>query len=219
MTHGPVSIHMVLAAVSIVFGPSIRELRAVGRTQRVAHARHAVCLIASEITSFGMPTIGRHLSDRDASTAHYSRDKARELCAADPEYAAKVETAREAALQLARSSVASRLADIDARAVADRICRDLGREPSRVSSDDVIAIAVRLLALDDVARATAELLGSLATIDNMPAAINRGHEDNVRLQRAGGGARALTATLSSALTALGYSPKEEEDHDSHTANA
>lgn len=218
MTAQPVSIAMVLEAVAAVFGHSVHDLRGVHRFQELARARHAACLIAIEVTGFSSSTIGRQLSCREQSTVRHAVRTARELCESDPEYKCRVETARGAAMQLARSSVSAEFLDLDAVATAGRICGDLARAPSLTSTNEIIAMAVRILDLDEIAGATAQLLACLATIDDAPAE-PRSLDDNVRLQRAGASARALTETISSALAALGYSPKDEEDNDSHTANA
>lgn len=213
MSTSPVSLSMVLSCVSVAFGPSVRELRSSSRMQPIARARHAACLIAAELTGLQKTTIGRHLSSRDGSTVSHAIEVAAALCRSDADYAAKVDTAREAAQQLARTSVAARLADIDATAVANRICRDLAREPSLVSSDQIIALAVRVLDLDDVAGGTCRLLAALSRFEDAPA--GQSFEDQVLKQRIGAEIRAVTETLSSALLTLGYGQPEGHDDDSH----
>lgn len=212
MNRSPVSLSMVLSCVSIAFGPSIRELRSANRAKPIARARHAACLIADELTGLQKTTIGRNLSGRDYSTVSHAIGTAAELYRTDAEYALKVDTARDAALQLGRTSVASRLADIDATAVANRICRDLAREPSLVSSDQIIALAVRVLDLDDAAGATCRLLTELDEFDRQLTAASL---DGSLWQSI----KAITESLASTLAALGYSQKDNTANDSHDDTA
>jgi hypothetical protein len=216
MSNSPVSLSMVLASVSIAFGPSVRELRGISRLQPIVNARHAVCLIASELTGHQASTIARHLSGRDSSTARHAIAKAAELCTADSNYALKVDTARQAAIQLATSSIAVRLADIDPSAVAQRVCRDVGREPTNVSVDQIVALAVRLIDLEEVAVATTELISQLQAQDDLT--VPKNYEDRAAGERLGQSIESIKTSLASTLAALGYSQKEEEI-DSHTADA
>ena len=206
-----VSIATVLECVSNAFGVSVHELRSARRPNPLAHARQAAYLLALELTGHGSTTIGRRMGGRDHSTICHGVEKARERYASDEEYAVKVEAARQAALIITASSLGKRMGDADPIIAAERICHNPSREATRVSTDEILAMAARLLDLEDTAGTTFQLLLKLDELASLQPAYSTA--DRIRWRELVPVIKALTETLASALGSLGYTMETSNDED------
>jgi hypothetical protein len=98
---------------------------------------------------------------------------------------------------------------IDPVAAAERVARNPRREALRVSTLETVAMAMRLLALEDVAADTAQLLDRCETAQTFTA-------DGPTAREYAAGTRELMGTIASALAALGYATTEEATEEKET---
>lgn len=157
-----VSVNTIVHACSVVFDVSIREIRSPRLQKRTIDARFAACLLAYELTEMSYPQIGRILG-RDHTTIIDAVHECRRRCETDQEYAQAVDDARQAIKLIASSDLARLLDDPDAIKTAQRLCDNPFREATRVSTLEAVAMAVRLLALEDVAGTVVQLIGHLSS--------------------------------------------------------
>jgi len=204
-----VSIANVLESVSAAFGFSVHELRSHRKDQPLADARQAAYLLALDLTEHGPVMIGRRIGGRDHSTVSKGSRVARARYADDEDYAVLVEAARQAALIVAASSLRNKLADADPLLAAERVCLNPSREATRVSTDEILAMAARLLDLEEAAGTTFQLLLKIDEIARLQPAYSAG--DRGRWRELAPAIKAIAESLASQLAALGYHATEEDD--------
>lgn len=198
-----VSISTILECVAVAFDVTARDLRSMRRSGEVAHARSAACLLARELTGQSYPQIGRSLGCRDHTTIMVAVETAEKRCQADPIFKEKVQAARGAIIIIAQSELYRLLRDPDAVATAERVCGDPVRQATRISTLESIAMAVRLLTLEDVAGGAYQML---AHFDELAAKPAGPRADALRRSL-----KTITETLSSTLASLGYAVPAEDD--------
>lgn len=156
-----VSISTIIHACSVVFGVRVRDIRSPSRVPEICAARGAAALLANELLEIGTPTVGRALM-RDHATILQAMRQARRRCARDAEYAGKIEQARQALKLVASVDLARLLNSADAVIAARRICHNPFVEATRASALETAAMAMRLVALEELAARCFELVLKLA---------------------------------------------------------
>lgn len=215
-----VTLALIVSVVAADWGVDSHRLVRERRGGGLDDPRRAVVVLARELTSLTAHALGRLFGGRDHATILSIAETARGRLS-DPHFCAMVERARETILKLAASREGERFRDADPVAAAERIMRHPAREALSASADAIVAMADRLLALEEAAACAFRLLSVLdalaaarAPASSSPArgggrpreARWKGRECDLAAQ-----ARALTDTLASALAALGYDPTEETD--------
>ncbi|MDC7788004.1 helix-turn-helix domain-containing protein [Rhodoplanes sp. TEM] len=203
MSDGTVSIRMILRAVGLAWGIPGHVIRSARRTADVAAPRHAVCLLAREMTQLSFPAIGRLLGNRDHSTIIQAAQRAEELAATDAGFAHRLSVARQTVLT--SLGTAEQWQDADAVQIAERVmAADPWRAATDLAVDEVVAVAARAVALEEVAATSYRLLALLDEHDRLrrggfadAAAIRRANDIAVQ-------ARAFADALADALQGLGY---------------
>ncbi|RAI33687.1 hypothetical protein CH338_22170, partial [Rhodoplanes elegans] len=207
---GTVSIRMILRAVGYAFGIPSSKIRSLRRTGDLCQPRHAVCLLAREMTTLTFPAIGRLLGDRDHTSIMHGADKGQALRDSDPDFARRLATARE--MILAELARADRWQDADAVAAAERVmgAADPWRAAIDLSVDEVVAVAARAVALEHVAAGTYRLL---AQLDELRRCAERPRDGDARdrIAELEPAAAALSDALAEALQGLGYEYAEPAD--------
>jgi hypothetical protein len=87
----------IIRLVSAHTGCSIADMQGKSRQRSLVLARHAICLLASEV-GHSLPRIGRALGGRDHSTIFHGRDTASARASEDPEYAALLDLVRSGSM-------------------------------------------------------------------------------------------------------------------------
>ena len=205
-----VSLNLIVEAVAAAFDVAPMMILSSSRKAPFVRARDAAALLAQDLTLHSTTAIARHLGEREHTTIISSIARAGMYCTTDPDYAAKLDAARVAALAIARSSIGSKFAAIDATAVAERVCADPDRQAMRISTGEVIAIANRLLEMSDAAAATYQLLATLDEFTKLNAGVEEERQYRVYLAKR---IRAVADSLSSVLTALGYGQEPEQQQE------
>lgn len=195
-----------------------------GTRERLDEARRAVCLLAVELSELSTTQIAERFGGRDHSTVVKLAARAREqLGNNDHRFAALIAEARKTIIDLAASREGQRFRDTDPVAAAERIMGHPNREALTASVDAIVAMADRLLALEEMAAAAYRLLATLDALETAKSTqsprvglLRAAHERTVTLTAS---AQALTDTLASALAALGYdTPDDEEPDDGEDQN-
>lgn len=214
MSAPSISIRLICQVVGEVYGVDPGEIVGPRRDTDTYRARQAACLLARELTALSQVVIGRCLGGRDQTTVAHAIAGAEQLAASDETFAARLEAARRAVLDLAAATPASPLAAIDAIAAAERIFDwSPRRQAVRTSVDEVVSMAHRLLLAEEVLAGTAQLFASLAELETCTDAVRHGELVH--------SANALRATLASELIALGYEGADIDNHheDQHDGEA
>ncbi len=200
-----ISIRMIVECAAVVLGVPARDILSRRRHADAVAARHAVVWVARKLTARTSPQIGGALS-RDHTTVLNSLSVAEERRSRDPAFASALAQICAASIALARSEHAAQYADVDVVAVAGRVARNPQFEALRVSTLELIAVCDRLLALEDIAGGAFQLICKLDGC-----------------ARYSPQAELLIETLTSALSALGYSKEtlhgEDESQDGGAAVA
>ena len=162
-----VSVTMILQAASAAFGVSMIELRSARRGDAAVRARFAACLLARELTELSYPQVGRSIGIRDHATILHAARRAAEMRAADPDFRQRYDDAKAAILWLAGSTFADQLRDEDAVQIAARII-DRPASAVRVSNQQLVALAVRLVTLEELAAGTCRLIAGIDQLTDQP---------------------------------------------------
>jgi Bacterial dnaA protein helix-turn-helix len=201
-----ISVALMIECAAVAFGVTPHDIRSRRRTRDVALARQAVYWLAKELTPMSLPEIGRCIGERDHTTVIDGLHALATRRAAEPDLSMQLDALRAAVAIAAERDVGKGMRDVDAVAVAERIMRNPLREATRISTLDVAAIAARLIALEDLAGATFQLL---LHIDELQS----GESPRRRAAALSDNCQTLIRTIAGALTALGYSPNHLESHD------
>lgn len=162
-----VSVAMILHAASAAFGVSMIELRSARRGDAAVRARFAACLLACELTELSYPQVGRSIGMRDHSTILRAARRAEEMRADDAEFRRCYDDVKAAILWLAGSRFADLLRDDDAVQIAARII-DRPASAVRVSNQEIVALAVRLVTLEELAAGTCRLIAGIDRLTDQP---------------------------------------------------
>ncbi len=235
-----VPVALIVRVVASQWGIDRHVLLSGRREGRLVDARRVVYLLAREQTALTTSAIGRLLGNREHSTIKHGLDSGHRLVAADPAFAARVAEAREAVIALAATTEGARYRDADAVAAAEKIMRNPNREALGISVDAIVAMADRVLALEEIAATAYRLLSTVDAMERAqrplpnPPPAQVGPNTGTPVFGAGEGverraaeeaaaladsARALTDTLAGALAALGYAVEEETDDEKTEAAA
>jgi chromosomal replication initiator protein len=191
-----VSVNMILQATSVVFGISVLEMRSPRRSEAIIRARFAACMLARDLTDQSYPQLGRSIGMRDHTTILKAVRRAEEMCASDPEFRQRFEEAKAAILFVAGTKLADLLCDDDAIEIATRIIDAPNSAPVRVSTREIIAMAVRLITLEELAASSVQLLTTLDVLAETPS---DPHAAALRYDAA-----MLIDGIANSLTSLGY---------------
>ncbi|PZA12439.1 hypothetical protein DNX69_10705 [Rhodopseudomonas palustris] len=162
-----VSVRLIIFAVAEAFGVSITELRSSRRTAATFRARAAACLLGRELTRASFPMVGRMLGDRDHSTIMKAVLRAEGMLRTDEDFAVRYAAAKRAIQIIANSKLAELIRDDDTAAVAARICEHPS-QADRVSTLQIIAMAARLVTLEELAEDAFNMLASLDQMVDQP---------------------------------------------------
>ena len=186
------------------------------RDDRSVEARHVVAWMAFKLTTLSYPLIGAQMA-RDHTSIIYAVRSIEERVAAEPDFAASLDRLMLDVLALVNSPGAVVLLEIDAATAASKVAAAGPRAAIALSTLEVVAVCVRAANLEEVAGGAFQLLSRIDELAALRPAYSV--EDRVRLDTLQPAIAALTATLSSALAALGYVPEEptEEGHNERTA--
>lgn len=204
-----VPVSLIIEATAQAFGVDAHEIISERRIKSVMPARKAAICLAFELSLLSSTALGRRFGNRDHSTMVTARKSAELLKVSDADFAAKLEAARLAATALANTSVASCFGEPDAAAVARRVLADPAIHALGVSKNEICAMAARLLDLEEIAGGSFQLLLKIDQLIDAPRPATEAdifyRADLVAC------ARAIIATLSSALAALGYTKEPENE--------
>lgn len=193
-----VSVNTILEAAAAAFDVEPRALRTPRRGGlQVIQARKAACLLARDLTDQTYEQVGRSIGMRDHTTILHAVRAAEAKSVSDPDFAMRMAAARTAIRLVSQSELSRLLADPDAVAIAHRLCADPVREATRVSTLETLALAVRLLSLEDLAGGSFVLLAKIAAA---PAGSDLAA---LREQHA-----ALIEAMAETLASLGYADPE-----------
>lgn len=189
-----------------------------GTDKGIDGARRAVCLLAVDLSTLSTVQIAECFGGRDHSTIVQLAGRARDQVKTDGPFAARIAEAREAIVKLATTREGQRFRDADPIAAAERIMSHPNREAVHASVDAIVAMADRLLALEEMAGAAYRLLVTLDELDRAKVTRSTRVGDLVaqseQCDRIAASAHALTDTLASALAALGYDTPDDEEETS-----
>ncbi|MFG1207037.1 helix-turn-helix domain-containing protein [Xanthobacter flavus] len=207
------SIRLILEVVSELTGLSVSAIRSVRRAPEVVVARHMTCWLALRLTSLALPQIGMEMGGRDRSSVEYGARCMDELRASHPELRERLDVALgllpmlAAAKEIARASCGP-----DPAATVSRILSHHRPELAAglASTQEVVAMAVRVRQLDLVAEIAARFLsaqeralaGTEAPI--VPADLPASDADDAACS-------AQRTHLAEALAALGYVTFKDEE--------
>ncbi|MDC7787335.1 helix-turn-helix domain-containing protein [Rhodoplanes sp. TEM] len=223
MSDGTVSIRMILRAVGLAWNVAAHKVRSNRRTADIAVPRHAVCLLASEMTGYTFAAIGRLLGDRDHTSIMHGVARGRALRDSDPDFAARFATARQIVLD--ELATADRWQDADAVEAARAVmaAADPWRAATDLSVDEVVAVAARAVALEEVAGGTYQLLALLDEFERLRRQPSLPQPPQ-RASEIAASVRALGDAIAEALQGLGYEyadpdtasePKDETHGEAH----
>jgi len=199
---------LIIACVAEAFEVKAMELRSYNRTPKVDRARSAAYLLIYELTNCSLPATARELAKRDHGAALSGLRNARRRLASSGDFAERFAAAHRAALILAGTSFEAALARVDAMAVAHRVMSDPVRGITQVSALDLMAMAERLFDFEGVAGGAYQLNETLRDFLKCKGAADP--EKRAEIVRR---MRALSATLGSALAALGYERQPEQQQE------
>lgn len=215
----PVTVKMICHAVAHAFSFPVHQIAHRRRAAENNDARMAVCWLAHDLTPLSYPEIGRRLGNRDHTTILHAVQRAKGRLVEDAEWAGRVATARSFVISMAASSDVRRLEDADPVAAAERVMTgDPPREAIRLSTDEIVALSARAVALEEVAATTYQLLAHLDEYDRLrprlwdPAARARAN-DIARTSRA------LSDAIAEALQGLGYEYADPDQDGAHNGQA
>lgn len=191
-----VSVNMILQATSVVFGISVLEMRSPRRSEAIVRARFAACLLARELTDQSYPQLGRSIGMRDHTTIQKAVGRAEDMHASDAQFRQHYEEAKAAILFVAGTKLADLLCDDDAIEIATRIIDHPNTAPVRVSTREIIAMAVRLITLEEIAASSLQLF---TTLDVLAETQSDAHAQALR-----GDAAMLIDGIANSLASLGY---------------
>lgn len=95
--------HAIVAAACMIFSVTAQEVTSRRRSERIARARYAIALVATELTPMSTTEIGR-LLDRDHSTIAHGIRRGGELVRSDETFALRLRMVREAVQAVADGS-------------------------------------------------------------------------------------------------------------------
>lgn len=156
-----ISVRLIVMAAAAAFEITENELRAFRRRGDSFRARAAACLLAREMTGKSYPQVGRSLGHRDHTTIMHAEERAEQMRRDDPDFAVRYEAAKMAVKTVANSKLAELIREDAASEVAARICTNPS-QADRVSTLQIISMAVRLVTLEELA---ADALRMLADVD------------------------------------------------------
>jgi chromosomal replication initiator protein len=200
MTREP-SIRLIVSVVATTFGVPATEIISPRRTADIMTARFAAYLLARQMTCKSFPTIGRAIGGRDHSSVIYGNANAELMHKNSEPFRDLVEAARIAIAAIATSRFATAFDDSDTLTLARSILVNPEHAAMRIAGSDLAALAARVLAYDDVATLTVQLL---TTLDELILS-EPPHERRAALTSVG---HATINHLTSALAELGH-PKPE----------
>lgn len=144
------------AIVSAVTGVPFDAIRSTNRSRENVRARQITIYLARTVRHLSYPTIGRAFK-RDHTTCMYAVKKVEALMAADPDFAALVETCRQ---QTEAAMSASE------RKVRERKIASTADLPLRITTSQVL----------DLAGVSTQTLRKRITQGTMPGAVDKGFE-------------------------------------------
>ncbi|MFT4275562.1 MAG: helix-turn-helix domain-containing protein [Rhodopseudomonas sp.] len=168
VAHRHISVRLIVFAVADSFGVSVQDMRARRRDGKVYHARAAACLLARELTGRTYPQIGRVLAGRDHTTIIHAVERAREMLASDDDFKVAYTAAKMAVETVAATKLAELLRDDEPVTIAARIC-EYPAQANRLSTWEIISMAARLVALEELAADAFKLLADLDLLVDQPA--------------------------------------------------
>ncbi|MBK5957423.1 hypothetical protein CCR97_04260 [Rhodoplanes elegans] len=210
-----VTLKMIVNAVAWAFDVPAHMIAYNRRAKEYVTARQAVCWLARELTPLSMPEIGRRLGDRDHTTILHAIGRAQGRLDTDDDFAERVGQARQMVMRTSGGD--KRWRDADPVEAASRVMDGVApREAGRLSIDEIVAVAARLLDLEDVAATTYQLL---AQLDELARLRSRAFDSEARLRMAqlAASSAALSDALADALQGLGYEYAEPPEPDQETA--
>lgn len=119
------------AIVAGITGVPFDDIRSPSRVRRIARARQIAIYLASTVRGLSYPAIGRAFN-RDHTTCMHARRKVEQLMAADPDFAALVETCRQ---QTEAAMAASE------RQKRERKIASVSNLPLRITTSQVLDLA------------------------------------------------------------------------------
>jgi hypothetical protein len=207
------SVRLIMEVVTELTGLSVSAIRSARRDAEVVVARHMTCWLALRLTSLTLAQIGMEMGGRDRSSVEYGARRVDELRASHPDLRERLDVALgllpmlAAAKEIARASCGP-----DPAATVSRILSHRRPELAAglASTQEVVAMAVRVRQLDLVAEIAAQFLSAqdrtLAWTETtiVPADLPVSDADDATYS-------AQRTHLAEALAALGYVTFKDEE--------
>ncbi|NEW96939.1 hypothetical protein DY467_09125 [Rhodopseudomonas sp. BR0G17] len=184
---------MIVYAAAEAFDVVALNVQAACRGLRETRARYAACLLAEQFTQQSRPQIGHLVGCRDRGGVRRAIIKASQLWETDEDFRVRFEGAKNAVLSVAKTELAERLRDVDTTKIAEAVCE---RPNRNVSSWELIALASRVLSLEELAGDAFQLLADVDRLADLP---RDAATDELR-----GEIRSRIAAITETLAELGY---------------
>lgn len=199
--NGAPSIRLIVSVVSATFEVPVLDILSQRRSAGISVARHAAYWLCRELTYCSIPTIARHLGNRDHTTVMAGIETARAMLRTSESFRDLVETARSAIGAIAASRFADAFHEPDAVAAAQTVLRDPRVAAHKATPEQMRALAVHLLALDEIATLTVQLLSQIDELQLTEPPLDR----RLDLARA---SRFTLANLNRAFADIGRAQQE-----------
>jgi hypothetical protein len=176
MSAVPLSIAQVAEVTARAYGVTVLDLKSTRRPEHLATARNVAMTLAYRLTRNSSPAIGRWFGSRDHSTVLSAIKRTANRMKDDPEFAADVHAVAMSAAAVANSAYERTIGAVDAVAIARRLARASDRDLMHVSTQEIAALALRVVEAQHVLLDAAHLVRGLASprlIRNEPALARR----------------------------------------------
>lgn len=197
------SISAIQDMVARHFKVSRADMLSHRRTEELTMPRHVAAWLSRQLTANSLPAIGRMFGGRDHTTVLASCRVVDRMMADDAAFASQVYLLERGIVAAHAGDSLRLLADLDAQACGERVAFGGARSAMALSTLEIVAVCVRLQALEEMAAGAATLLLCLDRLHDTKDADQR--------QALADRIKALTETVAGALEALGYCPQEPAD--------
>jgi hypothetical protein len=157
------TIAQVAEVTARAYGVTVVDLKSKRRPEPLATARHVAMLLAYRLTRNSSPAIGRWFGARDHSTVLSAIKRTKGRMMDDPEFAADVRAVAVSATAVANSAYERAIGAVDALQLARRLARASDRDLMHASTQELAALALRVVEAQHALLDAARLVRGLAS--------------------------------------------------------
>lgn len=157
------TIAQVAEIVGRAYGYTALDFKSRRRTEPLATARHVAMLIAYRLTPASAGGVGRWFGERDNATVTSAIKRTRGRLRRDPEFAADVQAIMITAEALVATGQIKSARRVDALALARRLICASDRDLMHVSTQEIAALALRVVEAQHALLDAARLVRGLAS--------------------------------------------------------